>query len=154
MSLGHVAKTIIIEEISRVSGAMGAMVQASQLGVAKILRFGNESQKRRWLPAIARGECLPTIAVTEGESGGHVLGMAASAKRDGGGYIPNGNKMYLATAMSAICAAWLSEPEAVRRVCSRSWWNRVVPASRSSSQASDGPARLWRACLGNLPGTS
>lgn len=95
MGLGHLAKTIIIEEIARVSGAMGAMVQASQLGVAKILHFGSESQKKRWLPAIARGECLPTIAVTERGSGGHVLGMTASAKRDGDGYILNGSKTYV-----------------------------------------------------------
>jgi acyl-CoA dehydrogenase len=46
MGLGHLAKTII-EELARVSGAMGAMVQASQLGVAKILHFGNEIQKKR-----------------------------------------------------------------------------------------------------------
>src|SRR3954470_13296051 len=39
LGLGHLAKTIIIEELARVSGAMGAMVQASQLGVAKILHF-------------------------------------------------------------------------------------------------------------------
>lgn len=95
MGLGHLAKTVIIEEVSRVSGAMGAMVQASQLGVAKILHFGNESQKRRWLPAISKGDCLPTIAVTERESGSHVLGMAASAERDGDGYALNGRKMYV-----------------------------------------------------------
>ena len=95
MGLGHLAKTIILEEVSRVSGAMGAMVQASQLGVAKILHFGNESQKRRWLPAIAKGDCLPTIAVTERESGSHVLGMTASAKRDGDGYVLNGRKIYV-----------------------------------------------------------
>ncbi|KAF9150004.1 Leucine dehydrogenase [Linnemannia schmuckeri] len=41
MGLGHLAKTVIIEELSRVSGAMGAMVQASQLGVAKIVHFGS-----------------------------------------------------------------------------------------------------------------
>ena len=40
MGLGHLAKTIIIEELARVSGAMGAMVQAAQLGVAKVLHFG------------------------------------------------------------------------------------------------------------------
>src|SRR5262249_37616010 len=64
MGLGHLAKTIIIEELSRVSGAMGAMVQASQLGVAKIVHFGSETQKKTWLPAVADGSCLPTIAVT------------------------------------------------------------------------------------------
>ena len=95
MGLGHLAKTIIIEELSRVSGAMGAMVQASQLGVAKILHFGNELQKKTWLPAIANGDCLPTIAVTEPDSGGYVLGMEASAVRDGDDYVLNGRKVYI-----------------------------------------------------------
>ena len=95
MGLGHLAKTIIIEELARVSGAMGAMVQASQLGVAKILHFGNERQKSRWLPAISEGRCLPTIAVTEPDSGGHVLGMSATARRDGDDYLLNGRKVFV-----------------------------------------------------------
>jgi alkylation response protein AidB-like acyl-CoA dehydrogenase len=95
MGLGHMAKTIIIEELSRVSAAMGAMVQASQLGVAKILHFGDERQKKRWLPAVADGSCLPTIAVTEEESGGHVLGMKAKAVRDGDEYVLHGRKVFV-----------------------------------------------------------
>lgn len=95
MGMGHLAKTIIIEELSRVSGAMGAMVQASQLGVAKIVHFGTEQQQKDWLPAIASGRCLPTIAVTERESGGHVLGMQANAVRDGDDYILNGRKVFV-----------------------------------------------------------
>lgn len=95
MGVGHLGKTIIIEELSRVSAAMGAMVQASQLGVAKILHFGSEAQKKTWLPLIAAGECLPTIAVTEPDSGGHVLGMTADAVRDGDDYILNGRKVFV-----------------------------------------------------------
>jgi acyl-CoA dehydrogenase len=95
MGMGHLAKTITIEELSRISGAMGAMVQASQLGVAKILHFGNDVQKKTWLPAIAAGDCLPTIAVTEPGSGGYVLGMTASAERDGDDYILNGRKVHI-----------------------------------------------------------
>ncbi|GLW19528.1 acyl-CoA dehydrogenase [Streptomyces sp. NBRC 13847] len=95
MGAGHVAKTLIIEELSRVSAAMGAMVQASQLGVAKIVHFGSEEQKKTWLPAIASGDCLPTIAVTEPQSGSHVLGMASTAVRDGDDYLLNGRKIYV-----------------------------------------------------------
>ncbi|MDT9684603.1 acyl-CoA dehydrogenase family protein [Streptomyces sp. TRM76323] len=95
MGVGHLGKTIIIEELSRVSAAMGAMVQASQLGVAKILHFGSDEQKKTWLPLIAAGECLPTIAVTEPESGGHVLGMAATAVRDGDDYVLTGRKVFV-----------------------------------------------------------
>lgn len=95
MGLGHLAKTIIIEELSRISGAMGAMAQASQLGVAKIVHFGSVAQKKRWLPAVCEGACLPTIAVTEPESGGHVLGMSATAARVAGGYVLNGRKVFV-----------------------------------------------------------
>jgi alkylation response protein AidB-like acyl-CoA dehydrogenase len=95
MGLGHVAKTIIIEELSRISGAMGAMVQASQLGVAKVIHFGTAAQKRHWLPRFASGDSLPTIAVTEPESGGHVLGMSGTATRRGGEYVLNGRKWFV-----------------------------------------------------------
>lgn len=95
MGAGHVAKTIVIEELSRVSGAAGAIAQASQLGVAKILHFGTEQQKQQWLPPIAAGACLPTIATTEEGSGGHVLGMQATARRDGDHYVLNGRKQYV-----------------------------------------------------------
>ncbi|GAA1892274.1 acyl-CoA dehydrogenase family protein [Actinomadura bangladeshensis] len=95
MGAGHLAKTIVIEELARVSGAMGAMVQASQLGAAKILHFGTEEQKQRWLPPIAAGACLPTIAVTEEGSGGNVLDMQASAHRDGEEWVLNGRKLYV-----------------------------------------------------------
>lgn len=93
--LGHLAKTIVIEELSRVSGAMGAMAQASQLGVAKILHFGDGEQRQRWLPEISAGRCLPTIAVTEPEAGGHVLGMRATARREGDDYVLNGRKVFV-----------------------------------------------------------
>lgn len=95
MAAGHLAKTIIIEELSRVSAAAGAIAQASQLGVAKILHFGTEQQKQQWLPPIAAGTCLPTIATTEAGSGGHVLGMQATARRDGDHYILTGRKQYV-----------------------------------------------------------
>ncbi|WP_331752393.1 acyl-CoA dehydrogenase family protein [Streptomyces sp. NBC_00829] len=95
MGAGHLAKTLIIEELSRISGAMGAMVQASQLGVAKIIHFGSERQKRDWLPKVADGSCLPTIAVTDPEAGSHVLGMQMTARRDGRHYVLNGTKVYV-----------------------------------------------------------
>jgi alkylation response protein AidB-like acyl-CoA dehydrogenase len=95
MGLGHLAKTIVIEELARVSGAMGAMVQAAQLGVAKVLHFGSLEQRRRWLPRFASGEALPTIAVTEPESGGHVLAMSGTARRHGGDYVLNGRKWFV-----------------------------------------------------------
>ncbi len=57
--------------------------------------FGSEQQKRRWLPMISDGRCMPTIAVTEPESGGHVLGMSATAERVGNDYFLNGRKTFV-----------------------------------------------------------
>ena len=95
MGAGHLAKTLIIEELSRVSGAAGATVQASQLGVAKIIHYGTEQQKRTWLPRVADGSVLPTIAVTEDESGSHLLGMQVAAAREGDEYVLNGRKVHV-----------------------------------------------------------
>ncbi|RNG37360.1 acyl-CoA dehydrogenase family protein [Streptomyces botrytidirepellens] len=95
LAAGHLAKTIIIEELGRACGAMAAMVQASQLGTAKIIYSGNDEQKNTWLPQIAAGTCLPTIAVTEKVSGSHVLGMQSSARRKGRGYVLNGRKVFV-----------------------------------------------------------
>ena len=95
MGLGHVARIIVIEELSRVSGAAGAIAQASMLGVAKILHFGNDEQKSRWLPRIAAGDCLPTIAVTESGSGSHVGGIQSTAVRDGDEWVLNGGKVFI-----------------------------------------------------------
>lgn len=95
LGLGHLAKTVIVEELARVSGAMGAMAQASQLGVAKVIHFGSDTQRRYWLPRFASGEVLPTIAVTEPESGGHVLGMTGTARREGDEYVLNGRKWFV-----------------------------------------------------------
>ncbi|MFJ2629212.1 acyl-CoA dehydrogenase family protein [Streptomyces sp. NPDC087532] len=95
MGAGHVAKSILIEELSRASAAMGAMAQASQLGTAMILHFGSDEQKRTWLPQIAAGACLPTIAVTEPGCGSHVLGMEATARHSRGEYVLNGQKCFV-----------------------------------------------------------
>ncbi|WP_431952302.1 acyl-CoA dehydrogenase family protein [Actinacidiphila sp. bgisy167] len=95
MGAGHLAKTIIIEELSRTSAAMGALVQASMLGVAKVIHYGNRHQQRTWLPRFADGSCLPTIAVTEPVSGSHVLGMETTAVRDGDSYVLTGRKAYV-----------------------------------------------------------
>ncbi|MGW9437043.1 acyl-CoA dehydrogenase family protein [Streptomyces sp. NPDC055607] len=95
MGLGHLAKTVIIEELSRVSGALGAIAQASQLGVAKVIHFGSERQRRQWLPQFADGRSMPTIAVTEPGSGGHVLGMTGTAEKKGDEYVLNGRKWFV-----------------------------------------------------------
>ncbi|MBQ0924064.1 acyl-CoA dehydrogenase family protein [Saccharopolyspora endophytica] len=87
---GQVAKTAVLEAISQVSPPMGYLFQAYYLGVAKILHHGTDVQQGRWLPAIARGDCLPTIAVTEPGAGGNIGQTRATAERRGDTYVLNG----------------------------------------------------------------
>ena len=106
-------KTIIIDELSHVCEAMAEMAQASQLGVAKVVHFGTASRKARWLPAFATVEPLPTIAVTEPESGGHVLAMSSTAVRDGSSYVLSGRKLST-TRTSATYTVWRYVPAHAR----------------------------------------
>ncbi|WP_405814674.1 acyl-CoA/acyl-ACP dehydrogenase [Streptomyces sp. NBC_01390] len=92
---GHVAKLIVTHEIARVSPGLAAELQACQLGLAGLLNLGPEHLKRTWLPRIARGEILPTITVTGRDSGSHIKGITATARRDGDDWIINGGKAWI-----------------------------------------------------------
>lgn len=95
MHAGHLAKTLMIQSVSRASGAAGALLQASQLPVSMIIHFGSDEQKALLLPQISSGDTLLSIAVTEEETGSHVLGMETTARRDGGDWILDGSKVHI-----------------------------------------------------------
>ncbi|WP_369228511.1 acyl-CoA dehydrogenase family protein (plasmid) [Streptomyces sp. R39] len=92
---GHVAKLIVTHEIARVSPGLAAELQACQLGLAGLLNLGSESLKRAWLPRIAHGEILATITVTGRDSGSHIKGITATARRNGDVWIINGGKAWI-----------------------------------------------------------
>ncbi|MEU2607685.1 acyl-CoA dehydrogenase family protein [Streptomyces albus] len=95
MGAGHLAKVVLIEELARVCGAMGAAAQASQLPVAMIVNFGSEDQKQRWLPPISTGEVMPTIDVTEEVSGSQIGAIQGRARRRPGGWVLNAVKTHV-----------------------------------------------------------
>jgi alkylation response protein AidB-like acyl-CoA dehydrogenase len=92
--LDTLAYAIVIEELSRVSPAHGIMasVQVSLVGVP-LLAFGTAEQKAAWLPRLARGEVLGALAVTELEAGSDAGAIRTHARRDGDGWILNGEKV-------------------------------------------------------------
>ncbi|MEU5633748.1 acyl-CoA dehydrogenase family protein [Streptomyces rishiriensis] len=95
MGAGHVAKVLIVEELARVCGAIGAAAQASQLPVAMIANFGSEDQKQRWFPPISAGDVMPTICVTEEVSGSQIGAIQGRARRHRGGWILNAAKAHV-----------------------------------------------------------
>jgi alkylation response protein AidB-like acyl-CoA dehydrogenase len=93
--LGYLARTLAIEEISRVSAAVGLCLQVHHMGAATLVEFGSEEQKQKYLPPLAAGDYLGTCAITEPTGGSDLLGMATTAQLCGDGYIVTGRKCYI-----------------------------------------------------------
>jgi alkylation response protein AidB-like acyl-CoA dehydrogenase len=94
-ALGNLARMIMLEEIGRVSAAMAMATQIFHMGTASIVDFGNEAQKKKYLPALAKGERLGTIAVTEATGGSDPTGIQTTAKLQGDSYVLNGRKCFI-----------------------------------------------------------
>src|SRR6476661_7341068 len=87
---------ICVEEIARADGSLALTVASHNgLGTGHILAFGNEAQKKKYLPKAARGEWLAAWALTEPGSGSDSAGLRTTARRDGSRWILNGTKMFI-----------------------------------------------------------
>ena len=60
-----------------------------------ILSFGTEEQKRRWLPKMVRGEAIGSLGMTEPHAGSDLKAVRTHAKRDGDGFVINGQKVFI-----------------------------------------------------------
>ncbi|MBI2816229.1 MAG: acyl-CoA/acyl-ACP dehydrogenase [Acidobacteria bacterium] len=93
--LGITEASIIMEEINRSGGNSGAC-HAQMYIMGSLLRHGNEDQKRRYLPGIAKGELrLQAFAVTEPNAGSDSTRIETRAVRKGDRYIVNGQKIFI-----------------------------------------------------------
>ncbi|WP_028962211.1 acyl-CoA dehydrogenase family protein [Sulfobacillus thermosulfidooxidans] len=86
---------IAVEEIARVCATSALIIAAQHLGAMPILIAGNTDQKRRYLPAIARGERLSAFALTEPEAGSDAGGTKTRAIREGDHYRLTGSKVFI-----------------------------------------------------------
>jgi butyryl-CoA dehydrogenase len=91
--LDAVSYAIIIEEISRVSAAIGLCVTVhNSVAVYPIMAFGSQAQIERWVPPLARGEKIGAFCLTEPNAGSDAGGIEATALADGDQYRVNANK--------------------------------------------------------------
>ncbi|MEU2227025.1 acyl-CoA dehydrogenase family protein [Streptomyces sp. NPDC018347] len=95
LGAGHVAKTILVHRIARVSAAAAAILQATLIPVGALLHFATYEQKGRWLPRVADGSLLLSIAVTEPGAGGHIGGIETAAERAGNQWVLSGSKIHI-----------------------------------------------------------
>ena len=94
-NLGHLARTVAVEEVSRVSAAVGISLQVHHMAAAALADFGSDAQKARYLPPLCRGDYLGTCAITEPTGGSDLLGMTSTARAVGDGYVLNGRKCFI-----------------------------------------------------------
>jgi alkylation response protein AidB-like acyl-CoA dehydrogenase len=93
--MGNLARIIILEEMGRVCPAIPMALQVHHMATQALSKFGNEEQKKKYLPPLAKGETMGVVAVTDPTGGSDVAGMKTSAKLDGDNYILNGRKCFI-----------------------------------------------------------
>ncbi len=117
--LSLTAAAVILEEIHR-QGCNAAACHAQMYTMGTVLRHGSDAQKQRYLPDIAAGRLrLQAFGVTEPSSGTDTLSLQTTARRDGDGYVINGQKLWTSRAehsdLMVLLARTTPRAEAVSR---------------------------------------
>jgi alkylation response protein AidB-like acyl-CoA dehydrogenase len=100
--LDHLAFAIFIEEVASQCASTAVILDVhASVGSEPITLFGSETQKQRWLPAMAAGKLLGAFALTEPEAGSDAAHLQTSARRRNGGYVLNGTKIFITNAGQA-----------------------------------------------------
>ncbi len=102
LGIGMVGKCALYEEIGQTHNGFTTLIGAhTGIGTVGIVEMGNEAQKKRYLPAMARGEKLGAFALTEPDAGSNAANLKTTAVRKGDKYIINGLKHYITNATEA-----------------------------------------------------
>lgn len=118
--LGYFEYVTVVSEIAKVCGSIGLSVAAhNSLCTGHILYFGNEEQKKKYLPKLASGEWIGAWGLTEANTGSDAGNMRCTAVKDGDDWVLNGTKNWITHGKSgnvAVVLARTGEPRAKRNV--------------------------------------
>jgi short/branched chain acyl-CoA dehydrogenase len=99
------AYAIAVEELTRVDSSVAITMAAHHsLGTLPIYSFGNEEQKRQWLPDLASGKKLAAFGLTEPDAGSDAGAARTRAELRGGEWVVNGAKIFITNAGTEITA--------------------------------------------------
>lgn len=98
-----------IVEVARVCGSIGlSMAAHNSLCTGHILTFGNEQQKKKYLPKLASGEWIGAWGLTEANTGSDAMRMRCVAKKDGDHWVINGTKNWITHGITGNVAVVLA----------------------------------------------
>jgi butyryl-CoA dehydrogenase len=92
---GVLELAIVTEELSRACGGIAVCFAASGLGTYPVILFGNEDQKKKYLPDLASGKKIAAFAITEASAGSDASSIQTTAEKKGDYYILNGTKQWI-----------------------------------------------------------
>lgn len=102
---GYPEYVTAIAELSKIDGSIGlSMAAHNSLCTGHIMQFGNEAQKKKWLPKLASGEWLGAWGLTESNTGSDAGNMKTTAKQENGHWVINGSKNFITHGISGDIA--------------------------------------------------
>ncbi|MRR15734.1 MAG: acyl-CoA dehydrogenase [Deltaproteobacteria bacterium] len=107
---GVTGAAILNEEAAR-AGVVGPLGTTMFGSATQIVHAGNDRQKEKWLPPMARGELLGCITMTEPYAGSDIASIESTAIRDGDSYIVNGKKRFQTTAAADLYLCYFRTSE-------------------------------------------
>ena len=114
--MGYAEYKAAIIEVAKVCGSVGLSLAAhNSLCTGHILAFGNETQKKQWLPRLAAGQAIGAWGLTEANTGSDASNMQCTAVREGNDWILNGAKNWITHGISgdiAVVITRTGEPRA------------------------------------------
>ena len=106
--MNGVSYGLICQELERGDSGMRSFVSVqTSLCMYPIYAYGSEEQRRRWLPAMARGEAIGCFGLTEPHGGSDPANMKTRARRDGGDWVIDGAKMWITNGgLAHVAIVW------------------------------------------------
>jgi glutaryl-CoA dehydrogenase len=105
-----------MQELERADSGLRSFVSVQgALVMYPILTFGSEEQRQKWLPALQSGRAVGCFGLTEPDFGSNPAGMRTRAKKDGDGWVLNGEKTWITNGTAAdVAVVWARTDEGIR----------------------------------------
>jgi glutaryl-CoA dehydrogenase len=111
--MSNVEYGLVMQELERGDSGLRSFVSVqSGLVMYPIYAFGSQDQKNEWLPALAKGEKIGCFGLTEPGAGSNPAAMTTTARRVGGEYVLNGEKLWITSGnLADVAIVWAKNEE-------------------------------------------